>query len=309
MDGAALAQAVTLAKGDLTTELVKEFTELQGIVGGLYARAEGASELVSAAIYDQYMPAGIEGRVPRSVEGALLGIADRIDTLAGLFGLGLEPTGSKDPFGLRRAANAVIKILAEIDLPLRLDEIVRHAGADDAASVRLRAFFAERLSTYLREVRGFAYDVVAAVLASDADDIRDAAARAEAVSAMRGSADFLAVSAAIKRVRNILEQAEAKGEQILLDASYAASQVAEQEALEAKAYLVGARVHGHIEHGDYRSALEAMATLRPEIDSFFNKVMVMDPDPQLRAQRLALLRSIVQRFSGIADFSEIVTAG
>ena len=309
VDGVALAQAVTLAKSDLTTELVKEFTELQGIIGGLYARAEGASELVSAAIYDQYMPAGIEGRVPRSAEGALLGIADRVDTLASLFGLGLEPTGSKDPFALRRAANAVIKILAEVELPLRLDEIVKHVGADDSTASRLRAFFAERLSTYLRDVRGFAYDVVTAVLGADANNVHDAVERAKAVSAMRGSTDFLAVSAAFKRVRNILEQAEAKGEPFAEGIVHEPSQVPEQAALEAKAYLVGARVQGHIERKDYRLALEAMATLRPEIDGFFDKVMVMDPDARLRAQRLYLLRAVVQRFSGIADFSEIVTAG
>ncbi len=309
VDVAALEQATMLAKSDLTTELVKEFTELQGMIGGLYARAEGASELVSEAIYDQYMPAGSEGRVPRSSEGALLGIADRTDTLVGLFGLGLEPTGSKDPFALRRAANAVVKMLAETDLPLRLDELVKHAAANEATGARLRTFFAERLSTYLREVRGFEYDVVAAVLATDANDVRDAAARAEAVSGMRGSADFLAVSAAFKRMRNILEQAESRGEAFSDSSADVTSDVPEQAALEAKAYLVGARVQGFTEHRDYKSAVEAMATLRPEIDGFFNKVMVMDPDPRLRAERLGLLRGIVRRFSGIADFSEIVTAG
>ncbi len=309
VDTAALGQAVMLAKSDLTTELVKEFTELQGMIGGLYARAEGASPLVSQAIYDQYMPAGSEGRVPRSTEGALLGIADRADTLAGLFGLGLEPTGSRDPFALRRAANAIVKILAETELPLTLHDIAKHAAANDAAVERLDMFFTERLHFYLREVRGFAYDVVAAVLKPNAQDVRDAAARGEALSAMRGSADFLAVSAAFKRMTNILEQAEAKGESFDGVAESGPSTVAEQEALSGKAYLVGARVKGFVARREYVPALEAMATLRPEIDAFFDKVMVMDPDPALRRRRLHLLDQIVRSFAGIADFSEMVTAG
>ena len=309
VDLPALEEAVTLAKSDLTTELVKEFTELQGIIGGLYARAEGKSSRVSEAIYDQYMPAGTEGRVPRSVEGALLGLADRADTLAGLFSLGLEPTGSKDPFALRRAANAIVTILAQTELPLTLDDIVKHAAGNDTVAAKLRSFFTERLSFYLREVRGFAYDAVTAVLVPDAAHVRDTVARAEAVSDMRGSADFLAVSAAFKRMSNILEQAAAKGEVFAEAVSGGISQTPEQTALAEKAFLVGARVKGFVALREYRSALEAMATLRPEIDAFFDKVMVMDPDPQLRAARLHLLQTITSNFAGIADFSEIVTAG
>lgn len=303
----ALEEAVMLAKGDLTTELVKEFTELQGVIGGLYARAEGKSALVSEAIYDQYMPAGTEGRVPRSMEGALLGIADRADTLAGLFALGLEPTGSKDPFALRRAANAMVKILAEMDLPLSLEVIVQHAAENETVAGRLSAFVTERLAFYLREVRGFAYDVVAAVLIPHATDVRDAIARAEAVSAMRGSADFLAVSAAFKRMRNILDQAEAKGEPLQGGAQDSA--VPEQRALAGKAVAVRTQVASLVAERSYGAALEVMATLRPEIDAFFDRVMVMDPDPALRAGRLQLLAEIVRGFVGIADFSEIVTAG
>ena len=308
VDVPALEEAVTLAKCDLTTELVKEFTELQGMIGGLYALAEGASSLVGEAIYDQYMPAGTEGRVPRSIEGALLGIADRSDTLAGLFALGLEPTGSKDPFALRRAANAIVKILAEADLPLTLRTVVQHAADNAATAEKLRAFFTERLSFYLREVRGFAYDVVAAVLAAQATDVPDAVARAEAVNAMRGSADFLAVSAAFKRMKNILEQAEARGDSFG-NGPRQASELPEQRALASKADEVRSRVQGAVAQREYGSALETMATLRPEIDAFFEKVMVMDTDPGLRAGRLQLLSEIVRSFAGIADFSEIVSAG
>src|ERR1700689_2334365 len=120
LDHAALEQAVLLAKTDLTTELVKEFTELQGIIGGLYARAQGLGERVALAIYEQYIPASTEDDIPVSVEGQLLGLADRIQTITAMFGIGLEPTGSKDPFALRRAANGIVKILAESGLGLTL---------------------------------------------------------------------------------------------------------------------------------------------------------------------------------------------
>ena len=201
LDGAALVEAVQLAKTDLTTELVKEFTELQGEIGGLYARAQGHGEKVALAIYDQYRPTSMEDRVPRTAEGSVLALADKVDTIAGMFGLGLEPTGSKDPFALRRAANGVVKILAEAEpaLPLTLGDVVDAASASEAVRVKVEVFFAERLEFYLREAKGQAYDVVKAVLAAGANDVRDAVARAEAVTAVRGSEDFAAVSAAFKR--------------------------------------------------------------------------------------------------------------
>src|SRR5216683_4221660 len=204
----ALDEAVVLAKTDLTTELVKEFTELQGVVGGLYALAQAFPAAVGDAIYDQYKPESMEDGVPRTVEGSLLAIADKADTIGGMFRLGLEPTGSKDPFALRRAANGVVKILAEatVALPLKLEEIVETLTRDSGVAAKIRAFFAERLEFYLREARGQAYDVVKAVLAVGQNDVRDAVARAEAVTAVRGSEDFAAVSAAFKRMKNILAQ-------------------------------------------------------------------------------------------------------
>jgi glycyl-tRNA synthetase beta chain len=310
VDRAALDEAAQLAKADLTTELVKEFTELQGMVGGLYARAQGATQLVSEAIYDQYIPAGMDDGVPRSIEGALLGVADRADTIAGMFGLGLEPTGSKDPFALRRAANGIVKILAETDIPLRIETIIRFASKDEASAERLRGFFRERLEFYLREARGQAYDVVAAVLAAGSSDVRDAVARAEAVSAARGGEDFAAVSAAFKRMKNILAQAKFS---LPADTGFAMggySQMSDAEkTLAKKAFEVAERVEKLRGEHAYGAALELVASIRPEVDAFFEKVMVMDPDPQVREQRLMLLAMIVRSFSGIADFSEIVVAG
>lgn len=304
VDKTALMQAVLLAKTDLTAELVKEFTELQGIVGGLYARAQGLGETVALAIYAQYSPASIEDAIPATIEGQLLGIVDRIQIIAAMFGIGNAPTGSKDPFALRRAANAIVKILAESDLPLTLSEVVSLAGGS-AESVN--AFLRERLSFYLKDVRGFAYDVVASVLAAGADDARDAMARCEALTAVRGSRDFLAVSAAFKRIQNILTQAAEKQEFPAED--YASALIeAEEKALAAASAKLAVQVAELRELRNYKAALELIATLAPTVDAFFEKVMVMAPDPVLRAARLGLIRSVLESISGIADFSEIVVA-
>jgi glycyl-tRNA synthetase beta chain len=310
VDVSALEQAAALAKTDLTTELVKEFTELQGEIGGLYARAQGLGETVAAAIYDQYRPSSMEDGIPRTVEGQVLSLADRVDTISGMFGLGLEPTGSKDPFALRRAANGVVKILAESEVPLGLGELARAGAAGDEALVtKLEVFFAERLEFYLREAKQQAYDVVKAVLAVRTDNVRDAVARAEAVSEVRGGEDFAAVSAAFKRMRNILTQAAEKN-------------IAPSDALNVAMLKDGAELELAVKAadlkpkeaemraaGNYRGALEAIATLRPQVDAFFDAVMVMDPDAAVRANRLALLSRVLGDFGGIADFSEIVVAG
>jgi glycyl-tRNA synthetase beta chain len=299
-----LIKAMELAKTDLTAELVKEFTELQGIVGGLYARTQSLGETVAAAIYAQYTPASSEDAIPDTVEGQLLGLADRIQTIVAMFGIGNAPTGSKDPFALRRAANAIIKILAESGLPLNTMQVITAAGfADDAVNV----FFVERLNFYLKEVRGFPYDVINAVLAADTNDVRDAIARAEALIAVRGSEDFVAISAAFKRIKNILRQAAEKGEQFGPESLNGSALIQpEEQALLTASTELAARVAKLRQQRDYAAALEAIATLRPSVDAFFDKVMVMAPEPKLRAARLALIQSVLDGFSGIADFSEIV---
>src|ERR1035438_8580659 len=194
-------KAACLAKTDLTTELVKEFTELQGIVGGLYARVqeldtslpEATRLAIADAIYDHYKPESTEDDVPRSIESAVLSTGDKADTIAGMFSLGLVPSGSKDPFALRRQANGIVKVIAEKKLPLRLADLMRDARAGYKGSAAekkfvndakfdedVRIFFRERLEFYLKDMRAYAYDVVKAVLAADADDVVDALSRAEA---------------------------------------------------------------------------------------------------------------------------------
>ena len=300
----ALLTAVKLAKTDLTAELVKEFTELQGIVGGLYARAQGHGETVAQAIYAQYQPASMEDAIPGTVEGQLLGLADRMQTIVAMFSIGLEPTGSKDPFALRRAANGVVKILAESGLPLKLSQLEEAAGSRQPA---VAAFLKERLEFYLRDVRGFRYDVVNAVLAKGSDDATDAIARAEALTIVRGSEDFIAVSAAFKRIKNILRQAAEKGiaptDNLVIEDDLSE---AEEHALHAKAKELMPKIDRLQLERHYREALEVTAQLRPVVDAFFDKVMVMASDEKLRRNRLALIGEVLERFSGIGDLSEMV---
>jgi glycyl-tRNA synthetase beta chain len=314
VDQAALLKAVELAKTDLTTELVKEFTELQGIVGGLYARAQGLGEKVAQAVYWQYSPAGAEDPIPPTVEGQVLGIADRVQTIAAMFSIGLEPTGSKDPYALRRAANAIVKILAETGLPLVRADLFRAVPAEvsEETQKKLAAFFEERFVFWLRDLRGFAYDVVNAVVAVHSDNMRDAIARAEALTEVRGSEDVAAIAAAFKRIKNILRQAEEKG---ILQPGREASAVQAQlltdpaeKALYAEAKKLEPVVAELGKQGEYRQAMEKIATLRPHVDQFFDKVMVMADDGAVRNNRLALIGEVLGAFSRIADFSELVAS-
>jgi len=316
-----IVEAARLSKTDLTTELVKEFTELQGIVGGLYAKAQGCAQAVADAIYDHYRPESGEDAVPRSIEGAVVSISDKADSIAGMFALGLQPSGSKDPFALRRQANGIVRILAERHLPLRISEIFHSAlqkyrGSEELKSKlrefdkvpeALAAFFRERLEFYLRDLRGFAYDVVNAVLAAGSDDVLDAVSRAEAVASIRPTEDFVAISTAFKRMKNILRQAQESGKRWPEEFSTAQLVEPAEQALGSRVAETRAKVELLRKAKQEREALTHIAQLRPAIDMFFDKVMVMVEDEKLCANRLALLATMQRGFSTIADFSEIVT--
>jgi glycyl-tRNA synthetase beta chain len=320
-------KAACLAKTDLTTELVKEFTELQGIVGGLYARVqqlddslpEATRMAIADAIYDQYKPESTEDSVPRSMEGAVLSIGDKADSIAGMFALGLVPSGSKDPFALRRQANAIVKVIAEKKLPLRLGELMRDARAgyqkseaekkfvDEAKfSESVATFFRERVEFYLKEVCGYAYDVVKAVLGADAEDVVDAVERAGAVKQVLHMPEFQAIGAACKRMRNILRQAKEK--EIEPAAKFESLPESSPEEKNLHAYLerTTSRVEAHRSKKEYFDALMLLSTAREPVDAFFDKVMVMVDNERIRANRLALLQTLLREFSTIADFSEIV---
>lgn len=321
-------KAAALAKTDLTTELVKEFTELQGIVGGLYARAqeldrtlpEATRFAIADAIYDQYKPQSTEDQIPRSMEGAVLSIGDKANTIAGMFSLGLVPSGSKDPFALRRQANGIVKIIAERNLPFRLSELMRDARAGYAHSEAekkfvsdasfensTRAFFHERIEFYLKDVRGYDYDVVKAVLAVDAEDIVDALARAEAVKQVSHMPEFQAIGAACKRIRNILRQADEK--HIKVAQRFENHSVSAQEEKDLGAFIETntPKIKAYAKEKKYRDALLLLSGARGPVDAFFDKVMVMVEDEGVRANRLALLATLLKEFSTVADFSEIVS--
>jgi glycyl-tRNA synthetase beta chain len=321
VDATAAKQAAELAQTDLTAELVKEFTELQGIIGGLYAKAQGLPQSVADAIYDQYKPQSMEDSAPRTLEGAVLSIADKADSIAGMFALGLVPSGSKDPFALRRQANGIVKTVAEHKLPLDLSELMVEARAaytgieaekkftlnGQAYQQAISGFFRERLEFYLREAQGLAYDVVNATLAVAAYDVVDAMARAAALAKVRPSADFESISTSFKRIKNILRQAEEAKKQVADPFDVKALQDAEEKSLAAQVPEIAQKVRKLSAEKQYEPALLEISHLRPAVDAFFDKVMVMVEDENLRANRLGLLRTLLREFSSIADFSEIVT--
>jgi glycyl-tRNA synthetase beta chain len=281
-------RAALLAKCDLTTDMVKEFTDLQGIVGGLYAKEQGEPKPVSRAIYEHYKPLSMEDSIPSTPEGRILALADKLDTLRECFRVGLMPSGSRDPFALRRAAQGVIRILVEgnIELPF-------------AETGELREFLIDRIRYYFREVRGFRYDEVNAVLASGIRDLPDVAARLEALHQVRPTADFEPLAASFKRIANILKQANfSNGGPV--DASLL------EPGPEHDLFKDFDRVRQNAKTSDYLPALEAIATLRPAVDRFFDKVLVNAPDDRIRRNRLTLLSNLLTEFSAIADFSEIV---
>lgn len=301
-------RAAALMKADLVSSMVREFTDLQGIVGGLYAREQGESPAVWEAIYDQYRPASPDDDVPRGDVGGIVALADRLDTLTGLFGLGLVPTGSKDPYALRRAALGVVRILLDkgwrIDLGKACaDAYARHVSLPRPAEEvlgELSAFLLERLR-FLLEKRGFRHDEVEAVLTTDCRDVTDAAERVAAVAAIRKKEDFVPLSIAFKRIQNILAQAGEAGAE-----PDPALLVEDAERQLAADYF---QARGMIDHlvgtRQYAMALSVMASLGPSLDRFFTEVLVLAEDESLRKNRIALLRSMRDQFSRVARFSEI----
>ncbi len=288
---AAAFEAARLCKCDLTCEMVKEFTELQGQVGGLYAKAQGESEEVATAIYDHYKPVSMEDSIPRTDAGRYLGLADKLHALRGCFRIGLIPSGSKDPLALRRAAQGVVKILTEGGLQIPYAALA-------AGDAKLHEFLIDRLSYYFREVRGFKYDEVKAVLTAGVNTLPDVLARLEAIQAVRPTQDFEPLAASFKRIRNIVEQAGGAAAGAVDPSLF--REDPERQLHEA---MTGLNLAGL----DHRTSLERIATLRPAVDAFFDKVLVNAPEPEVRANRLALLQRILTEFSTIADFSEIVT--
>ena len=315
-DVAAADRAAELAKCDLATEMVREFTELQGIVGGLYARAQKEEEEVAWAIYDHYKPAGTEDSIPRNMTGCAVSIADKLDSLVACFAVGIVPTGSSDPFALRRAASGIVQILLELKVSLSLSAAVSAAAkglgthkpkiavASDAESAAL-AFILDRAKYLLREKYGFAYDEVNAAMAAGSDDLVDVLRRVEALKAIRGTKNFEPLAVAFKRIHKILDKAGKDGQSAKTTTPELFKDVAERNLYHA-AEAARIRVAEHKRAGQYREALEVIADLRPAVDRFFDEVLVMAEEEAVRKNRLGLLAMLRKEFSTIADFSLMV---
>lgn len=301
-----LETAGHLFKCDLVTEMVKEFPDLQGVVGGLYARAEGYPAGVWRAVYEQYLPKSTKSPSPSSDTGAILALADRLDTVCGCFSVGLIPSGSGDPFAVRRHSNGILKIIFDNRWNISLDQLVHqsletYSLASDPAADALREFFEGRLR-FLFDEMGYSYDCVHAAMAAGFDDPLDTLERLRALQEMREEADFLSLASNFKRIVNILSQAG--------DRAASLEESALKDPAELALWQCYLRVRPDVEAArkshDYGAALRSLASMRGAVDAFFKEVMVMAGDPAVRANRLSLLSCISQLFRSIADISRIV---
>jgi glycyl-tRNA synthetase beta chain len=312
-------RAIELCKCDLTTQMVQEFTELQGIVGGLYAAAQGELKDVADAVYDHYLPAGMGDRVPGSIVGGIVSLADKLDSVIAGFSAGLEPTGSSDPFGLRRAGNGIIKLSVELLPTLDLVNLLNQATdanlelppAGDLFDNTTR-FLRERTESYLETVAGLRYDTVRAVLHSllGWGKPADALARGRALERIRDSDDFVALSTAAKRTRNILNKS-AESEDLI-----ETIEPVKEELLtagpEQDLYSVYEQLRPSLDElvarGQYEEGFRELAGLRPQVDRFFDRVLVMDDNMAVRRNRLNLLSKLTLLvFLRFADLSQIET--
>ena len=308
-------RAAELAKCDLATEMVREFTELQGIVGGLYARAQGEPVEVADAVYDHYRPVGLDDPIPRNLTGCAVALADKLDSVVGCFAVGVVPTGSSDPYALRRAALGIVKIILDKKLPLSISLSIGAAakalvtlkpkrGVTPAQEAQILEFILDRAKFVFREREGFGYDEVSAVFRAGADDLVDAQKRLVALKAIRKSKNFEPLAVSFKRIRKILEKANVPA---------GASQHVNPELFETPAERelysavrdAATKVQTLKRAGKYQEALEVIAGLRKAVDQFFDGVMVMAENEAVRNNRLALLAELLREFTTVADFSEI----
>jgi glycyl-tRNA synthetase beta chain len=301
-------RAAMLAKADLVTEMVGEFPELQGAMGRYYAQHDGEAPAVAEAIAQHYWPRYAGDALPQGATGQALALADKLEALAGLFGVGQAPSGDKDPFGLRRAAIGIVRLLVEKKLNLSLPKLVALAfevfsgtPAVQSAHANVESFIYERLRVYLREL-GYTANQVASVVDSRPAAIHLTPARLEAVRAFEQLPEAEALAAANKRVVNILRKSESEAA-AAVDRSLLGNGA--EHDLYAKVQTLLPVVHAHVERGEYAEALCALASAKTCVDRFFDDVLVMDEDSALRANRLALLRGLAEVMNGVADISKL----
>ena len=301
-------RAALLAKADLATDMVGEFPELQGVMGGYYALHDNESVAVAEAIEDHYKPRFAGDSLPRGPVGVIVALADKLETLVGLFGVGQLPTGDKDPFALRRHALGVIRMLIEADVPIDLDQLVAVAVPAFGDLVvdpgtPLLVFVYERLAGNLRE-KGYTAQEVDAVLSLNPRRLSDVSARLAAVRAFAALPEAASLAAVNKRVGNILKKVEGE-----VTAQVDAALLKEPAEVALNAALAGAkpRADAAFECGDYAASLQSLAALRTPVDAFFNTVMVNAEDPALRTNRLGLLATLHAAMNRVADLSKLAT--
>ncbi|WP_425518268.1 glycine--tRNA ligase subunit beta [Paraburkholderia edwinii] len=311
-DVALAKRAARLAKADLITDMVGEFPELQGTMGTYYARHDGEADEVALACSEHYQPRFSGDALPATATGTTVALADKLETLVGIWGIGLQPTGEKDPFALRRHALGVLRILVEKQLPVDLVQLLRAAHRQFAAlpavadsTSALYEFFMDRLRGLLRE-RGYGAGEIDAVLALNPTRLDDIVARLDAVREFAALAEAASLAAANKRISNILKKSEgaaADGAQATVQAALLVESA--EKALHAQLEQVAPRVQSQLAERQYTGALSALAALREPVDTFFNDVMVNAEDPALRANRLALLGALHQQMNCVADISRL----
>ncbi|NUL17073.1 glycine--tRNA ligase subunit beta [Agrobacterium tumefaciens] len=295
-DAALVDRAVVLAKADLRTEAVGEFPELQGLMGRKYAALQGENESVAAAIEDHYKPQGPSDRLPADKVAITVALADKLDTLVGFWAIDEKPTGSKDPFALRRAALGVVRILLEKNVRLSLLSVAKDPD--------LLSFFHDRLKVYLRDL-GARYDLIDAVLTPESDDLLMIARRVEALTAFITGEDGRNLLAGAKRATQLLAAEEKKGTVVADGVSEELLKLDAEKALYAAIRTASADAAKAVAGEDFRSAMQALSTLRAPVDKFFEDVLVNDEDAAIRANRLALLKAIREVTGTVADFSKI----
>jgi glycyl-tRNA synthetase beta chain len=311
----AVSRAARLSKADLTTQMVNEFPKLQGVMGRVYAALSGEPEATARAIEEHYLPSYAGGPLPKTLPGGLLSIADKMDTICGCFGIGLIPTGTADPYALRRQAVGIIQIMLTRGLPVSMSGLVQKSlellkdkisENPEETARKVLTFFQHRME-YLLAEKEFSKDVIAAVVSTSIDHVPEVLKRTKALMHLKGKRDFEPLAVAFKRVVNIIKKAKQQGDMASAQADPALFEEPCEQALYDALQGVNQDITQDLQGGNFDKALLKVSTLKGPVDGFFDGVMVMTEDRKLRENRLALLGEITDLFAVFGDFSKIST--